>query len=176
MWSTGWVTAKFAVEYAEPLTFLLARYALSGLLMFGICLLVRAQFPKTRNLQMKAMISGMLLHGLYLGMIWWAIGQGVPAAIGGVIAGMQPLLTGLAAYFLVGERLRLIQKIGLAIGFIGIMIAVFPKVFSLTGAASIPLYAIAVNMFGMLFVTYGTIYQKKYLQGQTFSQLLLFNM
>ena len=40
LWSTGWITARYAIDHAEPLTFLALRHALTaaarGLLMASI--------------------------------------------------------------------------------------------------------------------------------------------
>jgi drug/metabolite transporter (DMT)-like permease len=166
LWSTGWVTARFAVDYAGPVTFLAVRFLLSAVLMLAICLALKVPMPKSTRDIIHAIVSGVFLHGIYLGMIWWAIGEGVPASIGGIIAGLQPLLTGCAAFLLLSERLRPIQILGLALGFIGIFLAVLPKALALDGEASnIPLYAVVVNMLGMLSITYGTIYQKRFVQG-----------
>jgi drug/metabolite transporter (DMT)-like permease len=163
LWSTGWVTAKYAVDYAGPLTFLTVRFLLSAVALYALCWIMKVSLPKSGIEIGHAMMSGVLLHGIYLGMIWWAIGEGVPASIGGIIAGLQPLLTGCAAYFLLRERLNSMQAIGLVLGFIGIFIAVLPKALALDGEISnIPLYAVIVNMLGMVSITYGTIYQKRY--------------
>lgn len=164
LWSTGWVTARYAVDYTGPLTFLCLRYAMSGVLLFILCRILGTTWPSGRANVLRAILSGVFLHGLYLGMLWWAVGQGVPAAIGGIIAGLQPLMTGIAAPFVVGERLSRLQKFGLALGFVGIAIAVLPKISGLDASVSIPAYAVAVNVLGMVFVTYGTLYQKRYVQ------------
>ncbi len=166
LWSTGWVTAKYAVYYTGPLTFLCLRYLLAGVLLWAICRFSSIQWPESRVDIFRAILSGVFLHGLYLGMIWWAIGQGVPAAIGGIIAGLQPLMTAVAARFMIGERISPLQRAGLLIGFAGIAIAVLPKVMAAgAGGLSVPLYAVAVNVLGMTSVTYGTLYQKKYVHG-----------
>jgi drug/metabolite transporter (DMT)-like permease len=165
LWSTGWVTAKYAVDYSGPLTFLTLRFLFSAAALYALCRIMKVSLPKSGIDIAHAMMSGVLLHGIYLGMIWWAIGEGVPASIGGIIAGLQPLLTVCAAYFLLRERLNAMQTIGLVIGFIGISIAVLPKALALDGEISnIPLYAVIVNMLGMLSITYGTIYQKRHVQ------------
>lgn len=162
LWSTGWVVAKFADRFADPLTFLALRYAVAAALFYMVCRSTGAAWPKTPAAFFHALVSGILLHGLYLGAVWWAIGQGVPAAISGIIAGLQPLMTGIAATRLVGERLSPSQRFGLLLGFVGIAIAVLPKVFAVD-AAAIPAFAVVVNIIGMAFVSGGTIYQKRYL-------------
>ncbi|AJC79793.1 DMT superfamily inner membrane transporter protein [Rhizobium etli bv. phaseoli str. IE4803] len=164
LWSTGWIIAKYAALHSEPFTFLAIRYALSAVGFFAICAAMRAKWP-CRPLAWRAFYSGIFLHGFYLGGVWWAVAHGVPAGISGIIAAMQPLLTAMAAGFLIGERLRPSQTVGLALGFIGIAVAISPKLMQ-PGAsdllnAGIPL---AVNLAAMFSVTFGTIYQKKHLQ------------
>ncbi|ACI56167.1 drug/metabolite transporter (DMT)-like permease [Rhizobium leguminosarum] len=165
LWSTGWVVAKYASLHSEPFTFLSIRYGLSALAFLGFCLVTKAQWPKSRATALRAVYSGFFLHGFYLAGLWWAIANGVPAGISGIIAALQPLLTAMAAPFLVGERLQQTQKLGLAFGFIGIAIAISPKLLDPATAdlthAALPL---AINLIAMGSVTYGTLYQKKHLQ------------
>lgn len=163
LWSTGWVVAKYAGLFADPLTFLVLRYSAAVLLFYLVCRIAGVAWPKSRAAILHAIISGMFLHGLYLGMVWWAIGQGVPAALSGIIAGLQPLMTGIAAALLVGEALTGGQRLGLVLGFAGIAIAVLPNVLALD-SGSIPLHAVAINVLAMACVTVGTIYQKRFLR------------
>ncbi|MBB3913915.1 DMT family transporter [Rhizobium fabae] len=165
LWSTGWVVAKYAALHSEPFTFLSIRYGLSASAFLALCLVMRAQWPKSRATWLRAIYSGFFLHGFYLAGLWWAIANGVPAGISGIIAALQPLLTAMAAPFLVGERLQKTQQLGLALGFVGIAVAISPKLFGPATAdlahAALPL---AINLVAMGSVTYGTLYQKKHLQ------------
>ena len=163
LWSTGWVVAKFGAIVSEPLTFLSIRYLTAAVLFGGLCLASGVSWPRDGRTVLHALVSGAFLHGLYLGAVWWAIGEGVPAALSSIIAALQPLMTALAAPFVIGERLSLRQKLGLGLGFLGVLLAVLPKFFG-AGAAEMPAFAIVVNMLGMAAVTYGTIYQKQHLQ------------
>lgn len=163
LWSTGWVVAKFGAIVSEPLTFLSIRYLAAAVLFAGLCLAARVSWPRDTRTIVHAIVSGAFLHGLYLGAVWWAIGQGVPAALSSIIAALQPLMTALAAPYFIGERLNGQQKAGLCLGFLGVLLAVLPKFFG-QGADQMPTFAIIVNMLGMAAVTYGTIYQKQHLQ------------
>ncbi|PDT42251.1 EamA family transporter [Sinorhizobium sp. FG01] len=165
LWSTGWVVAKYAAFFADPLTFLALRYSVAILLFVGFCAATGARWPSSWSLIGHAIVSGIFLHGLYLGAVWWAIGQGVPAAISGIIAGLQPLMTAAVAPFLIGENLSRQQRLGLVLGFCGIALAVLPKTLALdTAATPIHFLPVAINVLGMAAVTYGTLYQKRYLQ------------
>ncbi len=165
LWSTGWLVAKFAVAHADPLTFMTARHALAAIAFTVLCLAVGASWPRQRAAIWHGIVSGVFLHGLYLAGVWWAIGQGVPAGLSGIIAGLQPLLTALAAPFLIGERLRPLQKAGIVIGFAGIMIAISPQLLDTLEQGLVGLgLPILINLAAMFSVTYGTLYQKQNLQ------------
>jgi drug/metabolite transporter (DMT)-like permease len=162
LWSSGWVAAKFGVMVSGPLTFLVIRYSVATLCFMAICVLSGARWPSSRAEFGHTLIAGVLLHGGYLGAVWWAIGQGVPPGVSGVIAGLQPLLTALAAPTFLGERLSTVQRTGLGLGFLGLAFAVLPKLLH-AGPAGIPWFPVLVNVLGMVSVTSGTIYQKRHL-------------
>lgn len=165
LWSTGWIVAKYASLHSGPFTFLMIRYSLSALAFVLLCSVTGARWPRDWSSVFRAVYSGIFLHGIYLGGLWWAIAQGVPAGMAGIIAALQPLMTAMAAPFLVSERLQPVQRLGLLLGFIGIAIAISPKLLTPETAnlwqAVVPL---AVNLLAMASVTYGTLYQKRYLQ------------
>lgn len=165
LWSTGWIVAKYASMHSGPFTFLMMRYSLSALAFVVFCSFTGARWPRDWSSVFRAVYSGIFLHGIYLGGLWWAIAQGVPAGISGIIAALQPLMTAMAAPYLVGERLQPIQRLGLLLGFIGIAIAISPKLLTSDTASlwqsAVPL---GVNLLAMVSVTYGTLYQKRHLQ------------
>ncbi len=165
LWSTGWIAAGYAAPHGEPLTFLAVRYTLAGIALLALCFLSGASWPKRPADWGHAIGSGVLLHGIYLGGVWWAIDVGVPTSLSGLIAALQPLLTAMTAPFVVGERLTRLQWLGIALGLAGLVIAIVPRLMGLelhlVAAAAVP---IAVNVVAMLGVTLGTIYQKRYLQ------------
>lgn len=165
IWSTGWIVAKYVSFNADPLTFLAYRFFVAIFVFATIAHLMKAHWPATPSGWMHAVFSGVLLHGVYLGGIWWAINQGVPASISGVLAAIQPLLTAAIAYWAVNERLAGKQKLGLALGFIGLIIAIGPSLSALDASSiSTSLVPLGVNVVSMFAVTVGTIYQKRFLQ------------
>jgi drug/metabolite transporter (DMT)-like permease len=165
LWSTGWIVAKYASPHADPLSFLSLRFALATMLFAAITVLSRAAWPSTRSGWGHAVMSGVFLHGLYLGGVWWAIAQGVPSSVSGLIAALQPLLTAIVAPFIVGERLTGPQKLGVVMGFAGLAVAILPRLLALDIAMlQIALVPLLVNVAAMASVTAGTIYQKRYLQ------------
>lgn len=152
---TGFIVAKLGLPYAEPLTFLLLRFVGVLVVLLPIVLLMRASWP-TASMHHIA-VAGILVQGGYLGGIWCAIEFGMPAGLAALIAGMQPILTALAAP-LIGESVRGRQWVGLLFGFCGVGLVVANKI-SLTGLAW---DSIALALFALLSITSGTLYQKRY--------------
>lgn len=164
IWSTGWISARFAAPFADPLTFLSLRYACAGAILAVFAFATGTVWPRGRAAG-HAAFSGVLLHAIYLGGVWWAISRGLPAGISGLIAAVQPILTALLAPRLVGEKITPRHWLGIALGFGGIVLVLWPKLASLSGTAlTAALEPLAVNVLAMVSVTFGTFYQKKYVQ------------
>jgi drug/metabolite transporter (DMT)-like permease len=163
IWSTGWIVAKYAVPYADPLTFLAVRYASAGLVLAVIAGIARSEWPKTRMAALHAVFSGVLLHTFYLGGVWWAIAHGLPVGVSALIAAVQPLLTAALAARLAGEKLRAVHLLGILLGFLGVLGVIAPKLagVSVAGMSGLGL-AVIINIVAMISVTFGTFYQKKY--------------
>jgi len=160
LWSTGFIGAKYGLPYADPLTFLSARYLLVLALMFSVALLFRAPWPAQRRDWLHIGFSGVLLHGVYLGGVFMAIQRGLPAGITALVVGMQPLLTALGAGWLLGERVSRRQWLGLVLGLGGVALVVSGKFGVAAGGqlASALLPALAA----LCGITVGTLYQKRF--------------
>ncbi|MGL4728428.1 MAG: DMT family transporter [Bosea sp. (in: a-proteobacteria)] len=164
IWSTGWVVAGLAAPYADPLTFLSVRYAVAAVAMAGIALALKAAWPLSRADYGHALVSGVLLHAIYLGGVWWAVRHGLPAGISGLIAALQPILTALLAPALLAERISTRQWAGVGLGFLGIALVLQPKLAGVApGVMGAVLLPILVNIVSMISVTAGTFYQKRFI-------------
>lgn len=157
IWATGFIVARTVAPYAEPLTFLLIRYLLALLVLGVMILAVRAPWPRTGREWANGLVSGALLHGFYLGGVFWSVKHGLPAGISALVAGLQPLVTGALAGSLLGERVSARRWTGIGIGFLGAALVVAPKL----GDGGVPPFPLAICMLGMLAITFGTIWQKR---------------
>lgn len=166
IWSTGWIAARAAAPLADPLTFLAARYALAALALFLILLAFGVKLPSDRRLWAHGLASGVLLHAIYLGGVWYVIDEGLATPLSGLIAALQPLLTAVLAVAWLAEQLTRRQWLGLGFGFAGLVIALLPKLFEVEGEAlTAAAWLIVINVVAMASVTLGTLYQKRFLQG-----------
>jgi drug/metabolite transporter (DMT)-like permease len=155
IWSTGFIVAKFGLPFAEPLTFLLLRFAGVLLVLLPLVLVMRAPWPVGRMRHIA--FAGVLVQAGYLGGVWCAIKLGMPAGLSALIVGMQPILTAFAAP-LVGESVRGRQWIGLIFGLCGVGLVVVNKI-TLIGLSW---QSIALCLFALVSITVGTLYQKRY--------------
>ncbi|WAJ29826.1 DMT family transporter [Antarcticirhabdus aurantiaca] len=158
LWSTGFIGARYAMPYAEPFTFLSMRYALAILILAPAALIARAALPSGRQ-AMHAAISGVLIHGVYLGGVFYAVRHGLDAGIAALIVGLQPVITAVLAALFLGEHLAPRHLVGLALGLVGVGMVVAPRIgaeASLHAATLVPVFAAA------LAISAGTIWQKRF--------------
>lgn len=158
LWATGFVLARLVAPHAEPFSFLLLRYVVAGAILAGFALAVGAAWPRDAKEWRDGLVAGALLHGLYLGGIFWSVGNGLPAGIAALVAGLQPLLTGLLVGPLIGERVSALRWTGILVGFAGALVVIAPR---LGVAAGIPPLPLLAAFLGVVAITFGTIWQKR---------------
>jgi len=158
LWSTGFIGAKAGVPYAEPFTFLSLRFALVIALMLPLAFLWHVRWPRSAREAGHIALSGALIQGGYLAGCFAAVYHGMPAGVIALMVGLQPILTAFAAAPLLGERVRAVQWLGLALGFGGVVLVVWEKV----SAEGLGLVSVVWGLAGVLSITAGTLYQKRY--------------
>jgi drug/metabolite transporter (DMT)-like permease len=161
LWSTGFIGAKFGLPDAQPLTFLSLRYAIVLALMAVIAWITHAPWPRSLREFLHIGVSGLLVHGLYLGGVFTAIAHGLPAGVTALVVGLQPVLTALGAGAFLGERVRPSQWLGLALGFVGVGLVVAHQLAASAGGAAL-LGQLAPALLALLAITAGTLYQKRF--------------
>ncbi|MFC5069259.1 DMT family transporter [Flaviflagellibacter deserti] len=157
LWSSGFIVARLVAPHSDPLTFLVVRYALVIAILAPFALLIGAPWPKGRDFTNNA-VSGFLLHGVYLGGIFWAVKHGLPAGFAGLFAGLQPLVTATLAGPLLGEAVSGRRWAGIGLGFVGAALVLLPKI---GGHDAIPAQALIVGVLAVGAFTAGTIWQKR---------------
>ncbi|MBS1130171.1 MAG: Protein of unknown function transrane [Proteobacteria bacterium] len=157
LWSTGFIGAKFGLPYAEPLTFMVIRFAVVIVMMLFLAWSMRAPWPRDGSQWLRIGVSGLLVHATYLGGVYEAIVQGLPVGVISLVVGLQPLLTAVGAALLLGESISRRQWMGFALGLGGIALVLSGRIQSGFGIAGLP--AAVTALFG---ITAGTLYQKRF--------------
>lgn len=158
LWSTGFIGARYAMPWAEPFGFLAVRFVLT-ILCLGLVLAAISWRSIRPGQAVHAMIAGGLIHGVYLGGVFWAISHGMPAGLSALIVGLQPLATTILAAAFLGERLTARLWAGMALGLAGATIVLAPKLGALGGVTGATLGACIV---AMLAISVGTVWQKRF--------------
>ena len=160
IWATGFITARLVAPYSEPLGFVAVRVTGVTIVLGLLAAMLGARWPATRRGWRDALVAGLLMQGLYIIGVFWAIRHGLPAGIAALIGSLQPLLTALLARPLLGEHVSGRRWLGIALGFLGAGLVLAPKV-GAAGASGIPLLPLAVGFGAMVAMTLGTLWQKR---------------
>jgi drug/metabolite transporter (DMT)-like permease len=157
LWSSGFIFAKLGLSYAEPLTYLSLRMIAVVALLAIIIALTRPKWPSTAGMVHSA-LTGLMVHGLYLGGVFVSIENGLSAGLAALIVSLQPVLTSTVANRWLGERVVARQWRGLALGLLGVYLVLQEK--TATGGATPLAWAAAVA--ALIGITVGTLYQKRF--------------
>ncbi|WP_342148690.1 DMT family transporter [Methylorubrum sp. SB2] len=160
IWASGFVAARYVAPLSEPLVFVAARLTLVALVLAGIALALGARWPRDGRGWRDALVSGVLMQGIYVAGVFWSIRHGLPAGIAALVGSLQPLLTAAASEPLLGERVGPRRWAGIGLGFLGAGMVLAPKVGRLD-PAGIPPVALGVCLAAMLAMTAGTLWQKR---------------
>ncbi|RTZ18218.1 DMT family transporter [Vibrio aquaticus] len=162
LWASGFVGARFGLQYAEPATLLSIRMMANVCLFLVLIALFRRRIPQGRALFHSAVV-GVLIHGFYLGGTYLAIDLGMPAGLTSLLVGLQPILTALLLVSFTQHAFKPSQWMGLVIGFIGISLVLMGKVEWQNDQHQWA--AVTLCLMSLVGITLGTLYQKKYCQG-----------
>jgi drug/metabolite transporter (DMT)-like permease len=157
LWSTGFIGARFGLPYIEPMTFLAVRMLFVVAIMTLIALIGGARWLDATEIG-HSLVAGSMVHALYLGGVFTAISQGVPAGISALIPGLQPILTSTIANRFMGEKVSPLQWLGLALGLVGVLLVLHDRRMVAAGSV-LGWTASFVSLFG---ITLGTLYQKRF--------------
>jgi drug/metabolite transporter (DMT)-like permease len=157
LWASGFIGAKLGLPYAEPMTFLSLRMIAVVLLLAVVILLTRPKWPDRTGMVHSA-VTGVLVHGLYLGGVFASLENGISAGLIALIVSLQPVLTSTLANRWLGERVLPRQWFGLVLGIAGVYLIVREN-FSADDIKPIAWVFAATALAG---ITVGTLYQKRY--------------
>jgi drug/metabolite transporter (DMT)-like permease len=159
LWATGFIGARYAMPWAEPFSFLAVRFLITIVILALIAVPLRARMVSGRA-AFDSAIAGALMHGVYLGGVFWAIDNGMPAGLAALVIGLQPLITAIAAGPVLGETVLPRHWAGLAIGFVGVTLVLWPKL-AVVGGGVTPANT-AACVVAVLGMAAGTIWQKRF--------------
>jgi drug/metabolite transporter (DMT)-like permease len=158
LWSSGYIAAKFTLDYAQPFTILLMRFLMVSAIFAAIAIATGAPWPRRRAEYVHIAVVGCLLQTVYLGGIYAALQLGISAGVSALVMALQPIITAALVGPLFGERVRPRQWLGLVLGLTGVTLVLADKVeLDIDGWAGIGLCFAALAG-----ITVATLYQKHF--------------
>ena len=158
LWASAFVAAKLGLSDAGPFSMLAIRFVIVSFIFASIVILFRASWPK-RNQILHIGLVGILLHGFYLGGVFFSITKGTAAGTSSLIVSLHPVLTCILATLIIKEEIKVDKWIGIVLGFIGVVIVVWPRL-----GGELPLIGFVSCIIALIAISFGTIIQKKYLE------------
>ena len=164
IWSTGFIAAKYGLPYAEPFTLLSYRFVITLFFLLILIIYKKSPWPETRLDFFHLLIAGVLIHGAYLGGVFQALKWGMPAGLGAMVIGLQPIGMALVAGVLLKEEVSKKQWTGLIMGLVGLYLVLFDSL-DLTEQIAFdgfPIWAVFAVIISLFAISIGTIYQKRF--------------
>jgi len=154
LWSSGYIFVEIGLQDSTPLIFLTLRLAIASSFMGILLLLKRKKISLNKHQYVLIALTGIFLQAVYLGFFTIALYEKLSPGILAIILGTQPLLMAIAMQ----ERLRLIQKLGLLLGFLGLLLTVSNSIF----VGRVSTFGLISSLLALSGITAGTLLQKRY--------------
>lgn len=161
LWSTGFIGAKYGLPYAEPFTLLLIRMLLTLGLLVALAGVLKTRWPGWRGAGHLA-VTGLLVHGCYLGGVYYAIQEGMASGVVSLIVGLQPLVTAAAAVVFLKESVTGRQWLGLALGLVGVALVLAEKFGGSGSGIGLSAWSLLWALLALAGISIGTVYQKRH--------------
>jgi drug/metabolite transporter (DMT)-like permease len=157
LWSAGFPIAKTGLHYASPLTFLSIRFALSVAVLLAVCVIRRPRWPCDARGWRHLIVVGFLVQVMYFGLSYLAMTAGIATSVIALIVSLQPILVGVLAPKLVGERIGGRRWIGLLLGLAGAAGVILAR--GPVGASS--LGPVLLSAGALIGITSAMLYEKR---------------
>jgi len=126
LWAVCFPLITMGIKYSPHLTFAALRAMLSGVSLLVFALIMGHSLPRGFKNWLSLLIIGLgATTFAFFGMFHAA--EFVSPGLATVIASTQPLMAALLAHWFIGEKLNGKGKIGLLLGFIGIVLITTPQ-------------------------------------------------
>jgi len=159
LYGSGFVGAKYGLPFSSPLSFLSLRFLIAGLILFAAVKAMKVELPSLLK-SIQIAISGSFTVALFSIGVFVSIDMGLSPSLSALIIALQPILVATFAKSFIGERMTFVQWLGLALGFLGVVLVVGHNID--LGSGVLGIASVGMSILGLLGLTIGSLYQKKY--------------
>ena len=133
LWGSSFVAIKVGLDHIPPVLFASLRYDVAGVLLLAYAALATDRWlPRTREDWVEVLVGSVLLIAAYNAFLF--VGeQGVTSGVAAILVATSPVLTtGFSRLLLPDNRLTPLGLVGLACGFVGVVLVAIPDSGSVT--------------------------------------------
>lgn len=159
IWSSTWLFIKVGLEDIPPFTFAGARFVLASILLMGLALCRKADFPRGKDWKLITAV-GILQFTLNYALVYWGE-QYISSGLAAVLQSMFPAFGMVIAHFyLPSERLEAAKILGVILGIVGVTVIFSDQLkiggtLALLGSIALVLSAFFGSYSNVLIKTYG---------------------
>jgi drug/metabolite transporter (DMT)-like permease len=160
LWSSSFIASRVGLRGLSPLLFVAVRLVFAAAVLVGLMLVLRRSWRVLSGRWLHCAVAGVLTNSVLLMTAHVAMVH-IGAAPIALIQTLNPLLTALLAWPLLGERLRPLQWFGLVLGATGVVLIV-----GLAAARSrVELDGLLLTAAGVVGLCGGTLYFGRFCRG-----------
>jgi drug/metabolite transporter (DMT)-like permease len=160
LWSSSFIASRAGLRHLSPLLFVAVRMVLAATVLLAVMLVLRRSWRVLAERWVHCAVAGVLTNSLLLMTAHYAMVH-VGAAQIALVQTLNPLLTALLAWPLLGERLGPLQWLGLLLGAAGVVLIV-----GLAATTSkLELNGLLLTAAGVVGLCGGTLYFSRFCRG-----------
>jgi len=160
LWSSSFIASRVGLRYLSPLYFVTVRMVAAAVVLVAVMVLLRRSWRPVAGRWGHLAVSGVLTNTMLLMTAHYAMVH-IGAAPIALVQTLNPLLTAVLAWPLLGEKLRPLQWLGLVLGAAGVVLVV-----GLAAARSpVELNGLLLTAGGVVGLCSGTLYFGRFCRG-----------
>jgi drug/metabolite transporter (DMT)-like permease len=160
LWASSFVAARVGLRFLSPLLFVTVRLIAAAAVLSCTALLLRRPWRELGGRWGHCAVSGVLTNTVLLMTAHYAMVHTAAAPIA-LVQTLNPLLTALLAWPLLGEQLRPLQWLGLLLGAAGVVLVVGLA----ARRSSVELNGLLLTAGGVIALCAGTLYFGRFCRG-----------
>lgn len=159
VWGSTWFVVRDGLQDMEPLGSAGLRFALAWVIMLPIAGFIGRREGGARPTARLVLAMAMGNFAISYGIVYWSE-ETLPSGLAAVLWGIYPIMTAVVGHFYLPEsRIVGVQWVGLAVGFLGVVLLFLTDVVSVGGDATL---RGGVLLLSPLVSTFATAYVKKH--------------
>jgi drug/metabolite transporter (DMT)-like permease len=156
LWSSAYIVVRMGLPDMSPIASLALRFAVATVVLVILAQAMGQPLTVLGKSWPHFAVAGALMNGIYLATAYVAL-QYLAAGTMGLLASLNPMLTALLGWVILGERMRPSQWLGLGLGVAGVVLVV--------GLAPVPGQSVAAALLavgGIVAFAIGRIYFRRH--------------